>query len=249
LQGATQEREDSLISRRNIAVLLMASLLTGGCATVGKTAFSPDSKKRIKTIAVMDVPEPEKYFLDPGQAPGGAALYIFGALGGLILGGIEASRAESATNAFTAAMRTTNPEVARHWNETVIGLLQEKGYEVAQLPALPMKADGKDYDCASIAGKFDAVLFSSISTGYAVETGVEPRVFVSLRLTSSSCSDTHYSDSFVYSARPFGSVTHLLRDARFTFSSRDALIANPQTAKQALRTGLGEIAKRAASGL
>jgi hypothetical protein len=238
-----------LISHHSIAALLTVSILAGGCATVDKTAYSPDSKKRIRTVAVIGVPEPEKYFLNPGQAPGGAALYMFGALGGLILGGIEASRSESATNEFTAAVKPTNPDVARHWNETVLGLLQLRGYEVTQLPQLPKKADGKEVDCTSLNGKYDAVFLSSISTGYAVESSVEPRVFASVRLTSSSCTDTHFSDAFLYSARPLGKLTHVERDAKFSFSSRDALLADPQTARQALRTGLTEIAKRATSEL
>lgn len=238
-----------MISRRSFAAVLSVSLLTGGCATVDKTAFSSESKKKIKTVAVISVAEPEKYFLNPGQAPGGAALYMFGAIGGLILGGIEATRAENATKEFTASVKLTNPDVARHWNDSVIALLQSKGYEVAQLAQLPKRADGKEIDCSSISGKFDAVLFSSISTGYSVESGVEPRVFASVRLASSNCTETHFSDGIVYSSKPLGKFTHIVRDTKFTFPNRDALLADPQKAKEGLRTGLTEIAKRATSDL
>lgn len=237
-----------MISRHAIAALFAVALLAG-CATVEKTALSPDSKKRIKTVAVISVPEPDKYFLNPGQAPGGAALYMFGALGGLILGGIEATRAETATNEFTASVGPTNPDLAQHWNETIAGLLQSRGYEVTQVPQLQKKADGKEFDCSSLAGKFDAVLLSSISPGYAVESAVEPRIVASVRLTSNNCTDVHFSDAFLYSAMPIGKLTHVERDAKFTFQNRDALLADPQTARQALRTGLAEIAKRATSEL
>jgi hypothetical protein len=236
-----------LISRKSILALLTVTALAAGCATVEKTALSSDSKKRIKTIAMIGVVEPGKYFLDPGQAPGGAVLYAFGALGGLILGGIEASRAENATNEFTSVIKPTNPDVARHWNESVSVLLQGRGYEVTQLPELPKKTDGKEIDCSSIAGKYDAVLLSNISTGYAVESSVEPRVGAFVRLTSTNCTDTHFTDSYIYSAKPLGKLTHIERDSKFTFSNRDALIADPQTAKLALRTGLTEIAKRVTS--
>jgi hypothetical protein len=236
-----------LILRKSIITLLTVTVLASGCATVEKTALSSDSKKKIKTIAMISVAEPGKYFLDPGQVPGGAALYAFGALGGLILGGIEASRAENATNEFTAAVKPTNPDVARHWNESVSILLQGRGYEVTQLPELPKKTDGKELDCSSIAGKYDAVLLSNISTGYAVESNVEPRVGAFVRLTSANCTDTHFTDSYIYSAKPIGKLTHLERDSKFTFSSRDSLLADPQTARLALRTGLTEIAKRLTS--
>lgn len=238
-----------MISRKSILALLTITALTAGCATVEKTALSPDSKKKIKTIAMIGVTEPGKYFLDPGQAPGGAVLYAFGALGGLILGGIEASRAENATNEFTSAVKPTNPDVARHWNASISTLLQERGYEVTQLPELPKKTDGKEVDCSSIAGKYDAVLLSSISTGYAVESSIEPRVGAFVKLTSSNCADTHFTDAYIYSAKPLGKLTHVERDSKFTFSSRDALLADPQTARLALRTGLTEIAKRVTSDL
>lgn len=236
-------------SSPGIAALLVASLLWTGCATVDRTPLSSETRKGIKTIAVIDVPEPEKYFLMPGLVPGGPALYVFGAIGGLVLGSIEAARLEAATDEFTAALKPTHPDVARHWNESVSDLLRSKGFEVTRLPPLPKKAEGDDADCSSIAGKFDAVLLSTITAGYAVESAVEPRVYASLRLASSNCLETHYSDSLLFSAKPIGSFTHVERDAKFAYPSREALIADPQTARSALRAGLAEIARRAATGL
>lgn len=232
-------------SNRLIAAALLLAALCSGCATVDKTAFSSESKKHIKTVAFVTVPEPEKYFLDPGQAPGGFALYAFGALGGLVLGGIEAARVESATNEFTSAIKPTTPALAQQWNEGVMSLLQAKGYEVTQIPALLQKTDGKEVDCSSIAGKFDAVFLSSFTAGYAIGSTAEPRVGASVLLMSGNCATKHFSDAFIYSAKPSGQLTHVERDAKFSFQSRDALIANPEMAKQALRTGLNEITKKA----
>jgi hypothetical protein len=232
-----------------IAALLAASLLWAGCATVDRTPLTSETKKGIRTIAVIDVPEPEKYFLMPGLVPGGPALYVFGAIGGLVLGSIEAARLEAATDEFTAALKPTHPDVARHWNESVSELLRSKGFEVTRLPPLPNKAEGDDADCSSIAGKFDAVLLSTISAGYAVESAVEPRVYVSMRLASGNCSETHFSDSLLFSAKPIGRFTHVERDAKFAYPSREALIADPLAARDALRAGLAEIARRTASDL
>jgi hypothetical protein len=236
-------------TRHGIVAILALAVLAAGCSTVEKIALSPESRKKLKTVAVVGVDEPERYVLDPGQAPGGAALYMFGAIGGLILGGIEASRAERATSEFTEAIKPTNPDVARHWNESVTGLLRAKGYDVTQVSKLPRTSDGRELDCSSIADKFDAVLITSISAGYAVESEVEPRVLATVRLASSNCTVTHFSDGFLYSARSFKNFTFIERDPKFAFPSRDALVADPQTAKLALRAGLAEIAKRAASEL
>lgn len=238
-----------MIVRYGVPALLLVSILATGCATVERAPLSPEAKSRIKTVALVAVDEPEKYFLIPGQMPAGSALYMFGALGGLVLGGIEASRAESATNEFTAAVKPTHPDVARHWNDSIAESLQTKGYVVTRLPRLSKKHGEKELDCTPMAGKFDAVLLTSISAGYAVESSVEPRVVALVRLASSNCTDTHFSDGYLYSARPIGEYTHIERDPKFAFASRDALMADPQTAKQALRTGLAEIARRAASAL
>jgi hypothetical protein len=230
-----------------ISVVLLTSLVAAGCATVEKTALSAESKKKIKTVAFVSTKEPEKYFLNPGQAPGGFMLYAFGALGGAILGGIEATRIQNATNEFTAAIKPTNPDVAQHWNSSVLTLLQSKGYEVTQLAELPMKPDGKEQDCTVTTGKYDAVLVSTIGTGYAIESAVEPRVMATLKLMSDNCTQTHFSDVYVYSEKPLGKFTHIERDTKFSFANREALIADPQKAKEALRTGLAEIAKKAAA--
>lgn len=42
-----------------IAALLAASLLWAGCATVDRTPLSSETRKGIRSIAVIDVPEPE----------------------------------------------------------------------------------------------------------------------------------------------------------------------------------------------
>jgi hypothetical protein len=238
-----------MISRLICSLIVLISVFLSGCASVDKTNFSKESKGKIKVIALVVVDEPEKYFLNPGQAPGGAALYAFGALGGLVLGGIEAARAESATNEFTASIRPTNPEVAKHWNETIAELLRSKGYMVTTIPTLPKNANDQGVNCSAINGTFDAILHTSISTGYSVQSSVEPQVIASVRLTNSGCSETYFADGFAYSARPFGQLTHIPRDVTFSFPTRSGLIAEPIKAKEALRTGLTEIAKRVAAEL
>jgi len=70
-----------------------------------------------------------------------------------------------------------------------------------------------------------------------------------VRLASGDCVDTLYSDGILYSSKPLGKFTHIGRDPNFSFPSRAALLADPKKAKDALRTGLSEIAKRATSDL
>jgi hypothetical protein len=236
-----------MISRFDATVLMIVALCVSGCASVEKTALAPEAKKKIKTIGVVSVPEPDKYVLYPGQAPGGAALYAFGALGGLVLGSIEAARTENATNEFTAAVKRANPDVANHWNTTINALLSAKGYQITLLSPLPKRSGSNETDCSSTAGKFDALLLTSITTGYSVEKLVEPRVLASVRLVSSNCAETYFTDSYSYSANAIGKFTYITRDATANFGSRDELLANPEKAKQGLHKGLTEVAKKATS--
>lgn len=240
--------EVTLDFKRTSVTLVLVSLLAA-CSTVKKTALAPESKQKIKTVAVFETPEPQEYFLNPGQLPGGAALYAFGALGGLVLGGIEANRMQNATSEFMAAIKPTQPDVARHWNQNMLSQLQAKGYQATVLPPMA-KPEAKDNEaCGSVAGKYDAVLLTGISTGYAETSSVEPRVVASVRLLAGDCQQTYFEETFLYAAQPLGSLTHLPSDAQFTFPSRAALMADPLKAKEALRSGLGEIAKKATSAL
>ncbi|MDZ5458351.1 hypothetical protein [Azohydromonas lata] len=193
------------------------------------------------------MPEPEKYPLNPGQLPGGALLHAFGALGGAVLAGIESSRYETATNEFTTAIKPTRPAIAQHWNESLLLSLQSKGYQAMLVPELPMKKDAQETDCASIAGKYDAVMVSSISSGYAVSDAVQPVSYAKVKMLSSDCGETYFSDAFSYSTKPMPRTTHSQSDARFNFPSRELLLSNPELAKEAMRTGVGTVARQAAA--
>lgn len=156
---------------------------------------------------------------------------------------------QSATSEFMAAIKPTQPDVARHWNQNMLSQLQAKGYQATVLPPMA-KPEAKDNEaCGSVAGKYDAVLLTGISTGYAETASVEPRVVASVRLLAGDCQQTYFEETFLYAAQPLGSLTHLPSDAQFTFPTRAALMADPLKAKEALRSGLGEIAKKATSAL
>lgn len=212
--------------------------------------MSAESRQKIKTVALVAVPEPEKYPLNPGQVPGGTLLYGFGAIGGLVLGSIEASRYETATNEFTSAVKPTRPAIAQHWNEILLSSLQSRGYQVTLVPELPMKKDAQEADCSGLAGKYDAVVLSSISSGYAVADAVRPFATAKVRMLSGDCSQTYFADVFGYStALVKAPPTYSVGDARFNFPSREALLSNPELVKEAMRTGVGTVAQNVAAAL
>lgn len=230
-------------------ILIASVAVLSACASTPRIPLQVEAKQKIKTIALVQLPDPERYFLNPGQAPGGAALYMFGAIGGAILGGIEASRAESATNEFTASLLPQNPALGSHMTDELATTIVGRGYTLTKLAQLPKQANAKDVDCGDHKGKFDAVMITTLSAGYAVESQVEPRVGVSVKLLSSDCTQTLYSDSFIYTNKEFPNSVLVPRSPEFTFATRELLIAGAPKAKEALRTGASELAKRIAQAL
>lgn len=232
-----------------IPVLLVVCIAVVGCAASPKVPLQADAKQRIKTIAVVQTPDPERYFLNPGVNVAGSALYMFGAVGGLILGGIEAARAESATRELMTSFGNELPAVGTLLTEDIKSAVAARGYSVTEIAPLPKSSDEKSVDCGSSKGKFDAVMLTSLSAGYVVESQVEPRVALRVQLYSSDCSQVLYSETFVYGNKEVRNATFLARGEEAAFPSREQLIANPAKAREALRTGTSRLAKRATEEL
>lgn len=232
------------LAKLPVLIAVIASL--AACASNPKLALKAESKQKIRTIAIVQAPEPARYFLQPGQLPGGAALYVFGALGGLVLGGIEATRAENATSEFNAALTPHTPALGSAWNDELFRLVGERGYTVTRIDPLPKAPDGQQIDCASVKGQYDAILVSDISGGYALESQAEPRVIAHAKLLSGDCRESMYAETLIYAARTFGKLTLVERNPEFAFPNREALFADLPKSKAALRAGASELAKRVA---
>jgi hypothetical protein len=231
-----------------VSLVLIGSML-GGCSSPPKVPLQAQAKKTIRTVAVVQIAEPEKYHLYVGQLPGGAAFYMLGALGGLMLGGIEAMRAQSATSDFMQSISTEPPAVGALWNYELPRAVESRGYTVKVLKWEKNLDDLADFDCKSVQGKYDALLLSNIRAGYSVETMVEPNIVVNAKLLGSDCKSTLYSESFVYAAKAAGNVTHIVRNAEYAFDSKKDLLANPKKSSRGLRSGTRDIVQRLASEL
>lgn len=231
------------------ALVVAAAVLMSACATPPRQALQADVKGQIKKLAIVEVPDPERYTLYPGQSPAGFALYLFGALGGALLGGIEASRMESATTEFTTALKPHAPALGSHWTQEISGALSGRGYAATVVAPLPAPKSGQPVDCGDVKGQYDAVLVTTLAAGYGVDKQVEPQVLVRTQLLSSDCSKTLFSDTYVYGSRELKGSTLIERRADFAYPSREQLIAEPAKAREALRTGASEIAQRVAQAL
>lgn len=220
-------------------------MLMVACANAPKVALKPEVKQSIRRVAIVDVPEPTSYSMHPGAAPGGAALYLFGALGGAILGGIEVSRQESATATFTAAVKPLEPKLSSIVLARIEKGLAEKGYEAVRVPAPPKTPDGTSYDLSKIEGAHDAVLVTKLVAGYAVDAGaVVPQIGLYASLHPRQGGDTLFSDAYSYGTRKFGQMVFVESDPKYTLQSLTAVYQNTEVAVEGLRTGAGKVADR-----
>lgn len=229
---------------RALLTTLLCALLVA-CANPPKVALNAETKQSIRRVAIVDVPEPTSYYMHPGAAPGGAALYVFGALGGAILGAIEVSRYESATAKFTSAVQPLNPGLSTVVLAQIEQGLTAKGYQVIRVPAPPKTSDGKGYDLSKIEADHDAILVTTLSAGYAVDSGaVVPRISLSASLHPGQGGDKLFSDAYIYGTEKLGEMVFIKSDRKYTLPSLDAVYTSTEVAVEGLRAGAEKVAQR-----
>lgn len=231
------------IVQRVFTLLIAVSLIA--CATPQKIGLSPDTKQLSKRVALINIPEPARYTMQPSPAPASAALYMFGAIGGAILGGIEVSRFESATTKFNEAVTPLKPNLsALLVSDLEIGLKQ-KGYEVTLVPPPPMDKEGKAYDINKIEGTFDAVLVPALSSGYSARVGTaSPQVVASITLLSLQNKAQLFADTYIYGAEKMNNNVQIAPDNRFTVATIDDVYTNISLATEGMKEGTSKIAQR-----
>lgn len=230
--------------RRSLGVLVVCALLSA-CVAAPKVAMNSEAKKSVKRIALVAAPEPAEYAMFPGQAPGVAVLYIFGALGGAIVGGIEASRYNEATLRFTTALKPLNPELSSQLLARLESGLTGKGYEVVRVPVPPKNAEGNALDYTKVQGSFDAILSPVLMAGYANDAGaVAPRVSVGATLVSKNGTDKLFSDTYLYGMRKVADLVHIEPDAKYRVKTVDEVYLDVPLALEGLRAGTDMIAER-----
>lgn len=232
-----------------LGLAFIATILSA-CSSAPRIALSPDAKKSIQRIAIVETPEPEKYYMNPGQVPGGAALYMFGALGGAILGGIEVSRFESATSKFNSAVSPLHPELSSMMLTQVASNLSTKGYSITRVPMPQKSADGKRLAFENITGEFDAVLYMDLSSGYSYDSGVvAPRVGITASLYKKGSSKAIFAENYLYNNNKIGAYVWIQSPSDFSMPSIDAVYDKLPIAVDGMRDGVKKIAEHIAADI
>lgn len=204
-------------------ILILAAATLVACATNPPVALKPEAKQYMRRVAIVEISEPDSYRLYPGAAPGGSALYMFGAIGGAILGGIEASRADAASLEFTTVLKRQKTALANQTVTLIEQGLQAKGYATTRIPVPPKTPDGKDLDYSKIKGPFDAVLIPSLTPGYAADAGVVvPRVLLNVVVKHKLGGDPLFNGNYLYTNREFGWAKTIQAPSKYSLPTIEA---------------------------
>ncbi len=223
---------------RNIATAIVVFTLAS-CASTPKISLLPETKSTIKTIALIETPEPKQYQMIPPQNVATSALFIFGAIGGAIVGGIEVTREKNATKKFTEAISVHNPKLCTTMLDKLEIGLERKGYIVNRVPMPPTIEDGKNLDFSAIEGQFDAYLVVTLDGGYSAFSHKPiPSMRSSVQLYNGEGTKLLFSDSYYYgSKRAAGKSIHIEPDPQYVLDSLSNLYEDVQIAHDGMKSG------------
>ena len=207
-----------------------------------------ETKNNIKSIAIIQTKEPDRYMMYPKHMSGGFMLYAFGALGGAILGGIEGGKVDSASKSFTEALTPYHPSVSNTFQTAIADQLKAKGYQVEIVPEPPMKEGEKTYDLTKLNGNYDAVLVASLKAGYWVfDNQALPQVSGEVEVTDKMGVRKVLSQKYAYNAKSIKGWTQITPDAKYTIQNPEEVNQNAKIAAESFNDGASLIAQKVGS--
>lgn len=130
-----------------IAVLAILS----GCSSIPQQSFDKDKNQHIKTIALLDIPEPQEYLAFNIGGVGSA----FGLIGGLI----EGQNAASNSELLTSELQKSKVDIGDHLQKELANRLEAAGYNVIVLNDVrPEYGKPNQPDYSQINTEADAIL-------------------------------------------------------------------------------------------
>jgi hypothetical protein len=209
-------------------VTALFSLALAGCASVPNIEMQHASASSIKRIALLKTPPPQNVLV---MNMGGGAM-AFGAVGGLIQGGVNADHSKQ-----FAAVLAKYPALSETVMTEVERSLKADGYDVIVVrdQAPKLAADGKGDDYSAVHVDADAILsvwfgvVGYVSGGFSVH--YEPSVLVKARLLDAKTKKDIYFKTFCVGYKmKIENAVMLPADTRFRFGSFDDLMAHAEEA-------------------
>ena len=224
-----------------IIVLAFIFLITS-CAGVTKTPYVPDAERPIKTIALVRVPDHEKY-----------ALQDFGNPLGVVAGGINAA---TKTSRFNDMLRKNGFTFSKRMEHELVRGLRRAGFKVILVDVERKNPMSLLSDYGSIGpGRADAILDVAARTiGYSsvklTDPDYRPHLDVLVQLVRSGGGRILYGEHILYGYHnPLMGATEITAPKKYYFATFDLLMQNQRTAAGGLKKGVSAIVTHVAKTL
>lgn len=218
-------------------IIFLLVMVSTGCAVgVSHTPFKQDPNAPVRSIAVVNVPNPVM-----------TTIHNWGS----IAGGIGAANSQSKyREPLTNLLTTENFDFAKEMRVAIVDRLQLAGYQVTSLNVV-REDSGKlldDYSKLPNAGA-DAILdlATGVYFGYAnvsiLDNRFRPNIVMRARLVSSKTRQPLYAEEIMYGwTNFFMKATDLPAPEKYYYDEADLVIANRRNTVEGLRAGVKSIA-------
>lgn len=219
-----------------------AAVVLSGCATsVPKIDVVPGALAPVATITVVRPPEPKKYAVINFGHPGMA----FGAIGGLIAAGDEASKQER----LSQGIRQDSPTiVSSTLVDELAQMLRRKGFQVDVEDGawVPLDSERLEFKVERVRSTADAVLVVNPTIVGFIATGItadyEPTVAAVVSLLGKDRKTELYRGYHLAGWEGRGDQWRR-SPARTSFPNFDAMAQSPHAAAMGLRSAAADVAK------
>ncbi len=228
-----------------IAAVILAALLSACAQAPKRQALSREAAAAAKTVAVMQAPNEEGYGVNVINHPG----QYFGLIGGLV----QVSEASAKMKRLNTAVDPAQTRLRERFGGRLRERLGAAGYEssAAVVPS-PLK---DDQFLANAKQQTQADLFVRVEldAAYLAQTPTSdyvPHINVNVKAFDSKTGAALYEERFTYGLPLLGTnAIHIEPDARYRFKDIDALVADPQRARDGWFAGVDAITEKIALDL
>lgn len=235
-------------TRKFLIGLAAVAVLLSGCGSA-PVALRSDAIKKIKTVALISVSEPQTYAANDFGNPGS----MFGAIGGAVAGMSSANAGKNLEQIAQDAGYKAGEDMTRSMQDQLV----KAGYAVSVVKVAREKSGEllSTYEGVNSGGA-DVIMDLAIQTiGYATEHPMfsphwRPASIVNVALVDSRTHEKLYAEKFMYGYHnPFMSGTNLDAPVTFHFRNKDSLFADSNILVDGMQDSVNAVTRKVAGNL
>ena len=230
------------------ALVVGMGVLAGGCAIQSQVAFDPAQHQHIRTVALVNIPNPPAPTIRNHASPA----VLLG--GGLAAGVAAASSASENQDPFGKLLASQRFDFAKEMEQALTERLRKMGYRVVRVEFARENPYAllKDYEKVPTAGA-DAILDATngVFFGYSnvnlMDSKYRPHLHFYVRLVDARTKNVLYGDEMIFGyTNPFMNAAKLPAPDKYFYANLEDVLADPQRTVEGMRAGIRDIAEHMA---